>query len=78
VPRNSAAGPRYFNVNLNLSKAFFVAGGGANLNVFANASNLFNWVHLGRPSGVLTSPSFGRSTSAQNPREIEVGLRFQF
>ncbi len=78
LPRNSAAGPRYFNVNLNLSKAFFVGSGGNNLNVFANASNLFNSVHLGRPSGVLTSPNFGRSTSAQNPREIEVGLRFQF
>jgi hypothetical protein len=32
----------------------------------------------GAPSGVMTSPNFGRSTSAQNPREIEVGLRFQF
>jgi hypothetical protein len=32
----------------------------------------------GSPSGVMTSPNFGRSTSAQDPREIEAGLRFQF
>jgi hypothetical protein len=27
---------------------------------------------------VLTSPNFGRSTSAVQPREIEIGFRFQF
>jgi hypothetical protein len=48
------------------------------LNVFANMSNAFNTVNLGTPSGVMTSPFFGKSTSASNPREIEVGMRFQF
>jgi hypothetical protein len=46
--------------------------------VFANMTNAFNRVHYGTPSGVLTSPNFGKSTSASNPREIEAGLRFQF
>ena len=82
VPRNSARGPRYLNFNFNLSKAFFLedpAGGTRkNINLFVNLTNAFNWVHLGRPSGVLTSPNFGRSTSARDPREIEIGLRFQF
>jgi hypothetical protein len=31
-----------------------------------------------RTSVFTTSPNFGRSTSAQNPREIEAGIRFQF
>jgi len=41
-------------------------------------SNAFNTVNLGTPSGVMTSPFFGKSTSAANPHEIEVGIRFQF
>jgi hypothetical protein len=40
--------------------------------------NAFNRVHYGLPSGVMTSPNFGRSTSAVQPREIEIGARFQF
>lgn len=86
VARNSAEGPRYLNFNFNVSKAFFFggsAGGGnsgarMNMNLFANMTNAFNRVHYGNPSGVMTSPNFGRSTSATEPREIEIGLRFQF
>jgi hypothetical protein len=80
---NSRRGPEYFNVDFNLSKAFFLrrASGGAsgvNLNVFLNLTNALNRVHYGTPSGVMTSPNFGRSTSAQDPREVEAGVRFQF
>jgi hypothetical protein len=41
-------------------------------------TNALNHVHYGTPSGVLSSPNFGRSFSASNPREIEMGFRFQF
>jgi hypothetical protein len=34
--------------------------------------------HLGIPSGVMTSPFFRRSYNATSPREVEVGMRFQF
>jgi hypothetical protein len=83
VRPNSLVGPKYVNVDLNLSKAFFLAragtaGSGKNVNVFVNMTNAFNHVHYGTPSGVMTSPNFGRSTSASDPREIEVGVRFQF
>jgi hypothetical protein len=80
VPPNSRRGPGFLDVAFNISKAVFFrrSGTGPNVNVFVNATNAFNHVHYGTPSGVLTSPSFGRSTSASNPREIEVGLRFQF
>ena len=76
------------NAFTNVSKAFFfgpAAGGNArgnttraNLNVFANMTNAFNHANHGTPSGVMTSPNFGFSTSAGEPREIEVGMRFQF
>ena len=78
-------GPAYFTTDFNISKAFYLgaapAGGGVsrtNVNVFINMTNAFNRTNLGQPSGVMTSPNFGRSTSAENPREIEAGLRFQF
>ena len=86
--RFSGIGPRAITFNFNVSKAFFfgpAAGANArgnttraNLNVFANMTNAFNHANHGTPSGVMTSPNFGFSTSAGEPREIEVGMRFQF
>jgi hypothetical protein len=78
VDRNSERGPAFYSFDFNISKAFFFANGSQNVNMFANMSNAFNRLNPGTPSGVLTSPNFGRSTSAQNPREIELGMRYQF
>ena len=93
VPKYSVLGPHFFNVSYNFSKAFplshAIAGPqaqrasnnanfGAQMNVFANVNNAFNMTHPGTPSGVMTSPFFGKSFSATQPREIEVGMRFQF
>ena len=78
VGRNAEPGPNFHSVDFNISKAFFLANRGQNVNVFANMSNAFNHLNPGRPSGVLTSPNFGLSTTAQNPREIEMGIRYQF
>ena len=87
VPRNSGHGPSFFNVNFNLSKAFSLhravpgekdSGGGPQMNVFINASNALNMTNFGMFSGVMTSPFFGKPTSARQAREIEAGMRFQF
>jgi hypothetical protein len=83
VPRNSERGPAFSNISFNVSKAFEIrasSSGGApmNVNVFANVSNAFNHTNFGTPIGVQTSPLFGQPISAFNPREIEIGLRFQF
>jgi len=43
-----------------------------------NIQNVFNHQQLAQYSGVLTSPFFGRANSARNPRQIEVGMRFNF
>jgi hypothetical protein len=81
--RNGENGPRIINFNFNTSKAFFFgpATNGTtrtNVNMFANMTNAFNRPNYNPPSGVMTSPNFGKYTSAGNPREIEVGVRFQF
>ena len=87
VPKNSEVGPHYFDVSFNFSKAFELnpaaAGGarrcsGPQMNVFANLNNAFNMTHPGTPSGVMTSPFFRKSYNATSPRDIEVGMRFQF
>jgi hypothetical protein len=84
VPRNSADGPMYFAMSFNVSKAFFLGGSTAqggtrtNMNVFANINNAFNRANYNQPSGVMTSPNFGFATSSTDPREIEIGMRFQF
>jgi hypothetical protein len=43
-----------------------------------NIQNILNHQQLGQYSGVLTSPFFGRANSARNPRQIELGMRFNF
>ncbi|HVQ39157.1 MAG TPA: hypothetical protein VMS31_16580 [Pyrinomonadaceae bacterium] len=48
------------------------------LELYAQAFNLFNHTNLGGFSGVQTSPFFGQATSAQLPRRLEVGTRFNF
>jgi hypothetical protein len=91
VKKNSEFGPHYFDVSFNFSKAFPLGGAavaapgrgapapqGPQMNVFANLNNAFNMTHPGTPSGVMTSPFFMKSFNATDPREIEVGMRFQF
>jgi hypothetical protein len=48
------------------------------LEFYAQAFNLLNHANLGAFSGVMTSPFFGRATSAQSPRRMELGLRMNF
>jgi hypothetical protein len=81
--KNTVNGPKYFDVSFNFSKAFELtrsagASSGPQMNVFANLNNAFNMQHPGLPSGVMTSPFFGKSFNATSPRTIEVGMRFQF
>jgi len=83
VERNSEFGPGLLQFDFSFSKAFFFGDSSAgssraNVNLFINATNAFNQANYNAPSGVLTSPNFGKITSAGAPREIEAGLRFQF
>lgn len=89
VPRNSEIGPRYQATNINFSKVFFLrrdmsdlgrqaGGAGTQVNVFANITNALNQTNFQRISSALTSSRFGEPTSANDPREIEIGIRFQF
>jgi hypothetical protein len=43
-----------------------------------NVQNVLNHRNFNNPSGVITSPFFGQSTSAQAARTVEVGVRLNF
>ncbi len=83
VLRYSMRGPHQSNVSFNLSKAFSLGkkkanAASPNINLFANMNNAFNRTNLGTPVGILSSPFFGQSISAYSPRQITIGMRFQF
>jgi hypothetical protein len=46
--------------------------------IFARASNVLNLVNAQNFSGVMTSPFFGRATSAAAPRRLVLGMRAFF
>jgi hypothetical protein len=46
--------------------------------IFARASNVLNLVNAQNFSGVITSPFFGRATSAAAPRRLVLGMRAFF
>jgi len=48
------------------------------MNVFANINNVTNHQNLGGYSGVATSPNFGKPTFANNPRNVNIGVGFNF
>lgn len=49
-----------------------------NLEIYAQAFNLFNRVNYGNFSGNLRSPFFGQATSSGPARRVEVGMNFRF
>ncbi len=77
--RNTNTGPAYVSVDARVSK--FVRLGSRSVEGFVEAFNLLNSVNLGVPVGNLRSAVFGQSTSLASgatPRQVEIGVRFNF
>lgn len=75
--RNILDGPGYQNVNAALLKNTRLTEG-VNLQFRAEAFNLFNHPNFNLPDNFLGSPTFGRITSARDPRHIQFGLKLLF
>ena len=75
--RNILDGPGYqsFNAALVKNTAFSER---VNLQFRAEAFNFFNHPNFNLPDNFLGSPSFGRITSARDPRHIQFGLKLLF
>ncbi len=75
--RNILEGPGFQNVNASLVKNTWLREG-VNLQFRAEAFNLFNHPNFNLPDNFLGSPTFGRISSARDPRHIQFGLKLLF
>jgi carboxypeptidase family protein len=75
--RNILDGPGFQNVNVSLVKNTSFSER-MNLQFRAEAFNLFNHPNFNLPDNFLGSPTFGRITSARDPRHIQFGLKLLF
>ena len=77
LPRNFGIGPKFLQIDARVSK--FFRFGTRRIEGFIEAFNLANRANFGLPNGNLRSAQFGRSTGvAASPRQVELGLRFDF
>jgi hypothetical protein len=77
VQRNSLEGPGYANLNIALVKLIRFGATGQ-LQLRAEAFNLFDRTNFDLPDAFLGSPTFGRILSAQSPRRVQFGVRALF
>lgn len=75
--RNILDGPGYQNFNLSLVKNTALSER-MSVQFRAEAFNLFNHPNFGLPDNFLGSPTFGRITSARDPRHIQFGAKLLF
>lgn len=75
--RNTLDGPSYQNVNASLIKNTALSER-FNLQLRAEVFNLFNHPNFNLPDNFLGSPTFGRITSARDPRHIQFGVKLLF
>ena len=93
IGRNTFRGPRYFNVDLTLSKRFDLPKGlrlgeSSGLDLRVNLFNAFNQLNLGNfgfasdstriNNGDNPNPNFGRATTGLSGRVVELQARFNF
>jgi hypothetical protein len=75
--RNILDGPGFQNVNASLLKNTALSER-FNLQFRAEVFNLFNHPNFNLPDNFLGSPTFGRISSARDPRHIQFGLKLLF
>ncbi len=75
--RNILEGPGYTSVNASLLKNSRLSER-VNLQLRAEAFNLFNHPNFNLPDNFLGSPTFGRISSARDPRHLQFGVKLLF
>ena len=77
APRNHLRGPRRVITDLSLAKNFGL-GGTSQLQFRAEVFNVFNTANFDNPNATFGTANFGRITSAQPMRQIQLGARVTF
>jgi hypothetical protein len=77
--RNMAKGPKVFTLDLGLHKSVGLGVGQSRLEFRIEAFNVTNKTNFGTPDGNRSNTTFGAiSTLATTPRQIQLGLKFDF
>jgi len=76
--RDTITGPGSINVNMTVSKVFWLSNDGRRLDFRAQASNLLNTPNFSGLATVVDASNFGRLTSAASMRTINFTLRLSF
>ena len=75
--RNQLTSPGGWNADTSIFKTFS-ASERLKLQLRGEFFNMFNHTRLGVPNGTVTSPQFGRITSAYDPRIVQVAAKAIF
>jgi len=75
--RNTFRGPGFAQIDASLNKQFRVTER-VSAELRFDVFNALNRVNLNNPSADLNSATFGRSTSALDPRQFQAGIRVRF
>jgi hypothetical protein len=75
--RNILDGPGYHSLNASLVKNTTLTEN-LRLQIRAEAFNLFNHPNFNLPDNFLGSPTFGRISSARDPRHLQFGVKLLF
>jgi hypothetical protein len=76
LPRNAGRGPAFWQLDLRVAKR--VRLGRASVEGLIEAFNVTNHVNLNSPVGNLASALFGTSNTANDPRQVQLGVRIEF
>jgi hypothetical protein len=77
TPRNMLRGPGVVTTDLALAKNFPIAGR-TEFQLRVEAFNLFNHANFNNPNATFGTANFGRITSAQPMRQIQLGAKIVF
>jgi hypothetical protein len=76
LPRNAGRGPSFWQLDLRIAKQIRI--GRARAEALVEAFNVTNQVNFGSPVGNLASALFGQPNTAQDARQVQLGVRFEF
>ena len=76
-PRNGLRGPGYVNVDLAISKHFYI-GEKLDTELRADMFNVFNHANFLNPDTSINDPQFGQVSDTQAARIIQIALHLRF
>jgi outer membrane receptor protein involved in Fe transport len=77
VGRNTGQGFDYQSLDLRLSRTFPI-NTRVSIETLIDAFNVLNRANYQVPNNIITSPTFGKPTAVNDPRQLQLGVRMMF